>query len=329
MPASPPGQTERQPLVEHQRESEPFGQPTKRLSGAVVWRSGVNSRAPQGVDEDTVDPAGQTHPHGHPRLRRAESVTLTVVSVSARYDTIGVGYARTRREDPRIRSLIHGALGHARTVVNVGAGAGSYEPRDRHVIAIEPSDVMAAQRPRWLAPAIRASAGALPLRDDAVDAAMAVLTVHHWDEDRERGVRELRRVARGSVVILTFDPIVAGEMWLAAEYLPAVAALDRAIFPAPHELAGWLGGRVRTAVVEIPADTPDWTFGAFWAHPERVLDPDVRAATSGFARMQPAVVESAVAALAADLRSGAWDARHGELRTMPAYDAGLRLLVAG
>jgi len=119
----------------------------------------------------------------------------------ARYDSIGHEYARLRREDPRLRALIHGALGAARTIVNVGAGTGSYEPRDRHVIAIEPSDVMAAQRPRELAPAIRASAGELPLRDASVDAAMAILTVHHWDQERERGIHELRRVARGPVVI--------------------------------------------------------------------------------------------------------------------------------
>src|SRR3954464_9453002 len=122
-----------------------------------------------------------------------------------RYDRIGEGYARTRREDPRVREAVLGALGDARTVVNVGAGAGSYEPRDRHVIAIEPSDVMAAQRPPDLAPAIRATAGSLPLRDDSVDAAMAIVTIHHWDAEREAGVRELRRVAGGPVVIVTYD----------------------------------------------------------------------------------------------------------------------------
>jgi SAM-dependent methyltransferase len=120
-----------------------------------------------------------------------------------RYDRIGAAYARTRQQDPRLMDRIAAALGTARTVVNVGAGAGSYEPRDRYVIAIEPTDVMAAQRPRELAPAVRATAGALPLRDGSVDAAMAVLSVHHWDHEQERGVRELRRVARGPVVILT------------------------------------------------------------------------------------------------------------------------------
>lgn len=246
----------------------------------------------------------------------------------ARYDKIGSSYAATRREDPGLRALIHAALGDAQTVVNVGAGAGSYEPRDRHVVAIEPSDVMAAQRPPGLAPAIRAKASALPLRDDAVDAAMAVLTVHHWDDDQERGVRELRRVARGPVVIVTYDPAVSGEMWLMREYLPEVAELDRRIFPAPERLAAWLGGHVSTETVLISRDTPDWTLGSFWAHPERVLDAGARSATSGFARMDPAVVDRVVAAVARDLDSGAWDERFGHLRTLQAFDAGMRLLVS-
>ena len=143
-----------------------------------------------------------------------------------RYDSIGVGYAVTRREDPGFRQQIHAALGDARTVVNVGAGSGSYEPADRHLIAIEPSDVMAALRPPGRAPAIRGSAARLPLRDASVDAAMAVMTIHHWDHEQEQGVKQLRRVARGPVVILTYDPDVSAQMWLMAEYLPEVAALD-------------------------------------------------------------------------------------------------------
>jgi SAM-dependent methyltransferase len=245
-----------------------------------------------------------------------------------RYDTIGHGYAQTRREDPRIRARIEAALGDARTVVNVGAGAGSYEPRDRHVVAFEPSDIMAAQRPRHLAPAIRATAGDLPLRDASVDAAMAILSVHHWDDERERGVRELRRVARGPVVILTYDPRVSGAMWLMAEYLPEVAALDHAIFPVPEIIAGWLGGRVVVEPVPIHRDTPDWMLGSFWAHPERVLDAAARAATSGFARMPAAVVVRVVAEVARDLADGTWDERHGALRALAEHDVGLRLVVA-
>jgi SAM-dependent methyltransferase len=248
--------------------------------------------------------------------------------VGTRYDTIGAGYAGTRREDRRLVARIHAALGHARTVVNVGAGTGSYEPLDRYVVPIEPSDVMAAQRPRHLAPAIRATADALPLRDGAVDAAMAILTLHHWDDGRERGVRELRRVARGPVVIVTYDPRVSGEMWLMRDYLPEVRELDDRIFPLPEQLAGWLEGDVSVDVVPIARDTPDWTLGSFWAHPERVLDEAARNATSGFARMAPAVVERVVTEVRRDLASGTWDERHGHLRELHEFDAGMRLIVA-
>jgi SAM-dependent methyltransferase len=247
--------------------------------------------------------------------------------VATRYDRIGVGYSLTRQEDPRIAAAIHRALGNARTVVNVGAGAGSYEPRDRHVIAIEPSDVMAAQRSPDLVSAIRASAGDLPLRDASVDAAMAILTIHHWDEEQERGVRELRRVARNAVVILTYDPSVSVRMWLTAEYLPEVAELDQRILPGLDALADWLGGTVSVEVVPIGRDTPDWMLGSFWAHPERVLDEQARKATSGFARMDPEVVDRVVAAVRRDLESGAWDERHGHLRGLEAFDVGLRLVV--
>jgi SAM-dependent methyltransferase len=219
-------------------------------------------------------------------------------------------------------------LDDARTVVNVGAGTGAYEPRDRHVIAIEPSDVMAAQRPRDLAPAIRAGAGSLPLRDESVDAAMCVLSLHHWDEDQEKGVRELRRVARGAVVILTYDATVSTGMWLMADYLPEVAALDSRIFPPLDQLARWLGGTIRIDTLPIPRDTPDWTLGSFWAHPERVLDRAARAATSGFARMSPDVVDRVIAAVSRDLASGLWDERYGRLRGLDALDVGLRLIVA-
>lgn len=242
--------------------------------------------------------------------------------------SIGHGYSRTRREDPRFRAQIHAALADARTVVNVGAGAGAYEPLDRHVIAIEPSDLMAAQRPRDRAPAIRASAGSIPLRDRSVDAAMAVLTVHHWDEECEKGVRELRRVARDAVVILTYDASVSATMWLMADYLPEVAALDLRIFPPLERLAEWLGSDVRIDALPIPRDTPDWTLGSFWAHPERVLDASARAATSGFARMSPAVVDRVVSEVSRDLASGLWDERHGTLRHLDALDVGLRLVVA-
>jgi SAM-dependent methyltransferase len=245
-----------------------------------------------------------------------------------RYDVIGAEYAVTRREDPRIAALIHAALGDARTVVNVGAGAGSYEPRDRHVVAVEPSDVMIAQRDRRLPPAIRSGAYPLPLEDQSMDAAMAILTIHHWDEHQERGVREMRRVARGPVVILTIDAEVSSRMWLMADYLPEVAELDRRIFPTPETLARWLGAEVDVQEVPIPRDTQDWSLGSFWAHPARVLEARARNSTSGFARMSPKVVSRVVEAVERDLQDGTWDARHGHLRELDEYDAGLRLLVS-
>jgi hypothetical protein len=251
-----------------------------------------------------------------------------VSAARARYEQIGRGYRHTRREDPQIAARIHAALADARTVVNVGAGTGSYEPTDRHVIAIEPSDVMASQRPAHLAPALRAGAHALPLRDHSVDAAMAILTIHHWDEHQRQGIGELRRVARGPVLILTYDPRVSERMWLMSDYLPEVAALDRRIFPTPEQLADWLSGDTLIETVPTSRQTPDWTLGSFWAHPERVLDAHARAATSGFARMPQTVVDRVVAAVASDLADGTWDARHGHLRQLGEYDAGLRLVIS-
>ena len=247
--------------------------------------------------------------------------------MSARYDTIGRTYAQTRTEDPRIAAQLMAALGDARTIVNVGAGAGSYEPHDRHVIAVEPSAVMIAQRGRDRVPAIQASAGRLPLLDDAVDGAMAVITIHHWDAERETGVRELRRVARGPVAILTFDPRVSGTMWLPRDYLPEVRELDARIMTEPEVVAGWLGGDVTVEPVPIHRDTPDRMMGAFWAHPEWVLDETIRNGTSGFARMPEAVVDRVVADVRRDLEDGTWDARNGALRELDSYDAGLRLIV--
>jgi SAM-dependent methyltransferase len=245
-----------------------------------------------------------------------------------RYDAIGTTYSTTRREDPRIAALIHEALGEARTVVNVGAGTGSYEPRDRDVLAVEPSEVMIAQRDPASPAAIQGAAYPLPFEDRSVDAAMAILTVHHWDDDQERGVKEMRRVASGPVVILTFDPEVSARMWLIADYLPEVAELDRRTCPPPETLAGWLGGEVDVRPVPISRDTPDWSLGSFWAHPERVLDAEARRSVSGFARMPPEVVARVVAAVERDLRDGTWDARHGRLRKLRDYDAGLRLVVS-
>jgi SAM-dependent methyltransferase len=246
--------------------------------------------------------------------------------VTADYDTIGVGYGARRRADPRIAQRIWRALGDARTVVNVGAGTGNYEPTDRPVAAVEPSAVMAAQRPADLPPAVLGVAERLPFADGAADAVMGVLTLHHWT-DVEKGIREAIRVARDRVVLVTVDPRVEARMWL-FDYVPEVAQRDACEFPPIVTLLNWLGPRAERHVVPVPRDCSDGFLLSFWSAPERVLDPGARHATSGFARLDPSKEADAVARLAADLESGSWDAKYGELRSLEQYDAGLRLVVA-
>ncbi len=240
------------------------------------------------------------------------------------YDRIGRGYAATRRADPRIAACIEVALGDAESVVNVGAGAGSYEPVERDVIAVEPSREMIAQRRPGAVRAICGSAERLPLRDDVADAAMAILSVHHWD-DPARGVAEMRRVARRRIVVLTYDPDYVLRWWL-GDYAPQIAADDAERFPPLDGLLGWLGGGV-VETVGVPSDCADLFLGALWARPELVLANEVRASTSGFARMDAAQERAAIAKLGDDLESGAWDERHGHLREADELDVGLRLVV--
>lgn len=264
----------------------------------------------------TPDPA-------HLRREAAERVAAG----GARYDQIGPGYGARRRPDPRIAAAVLRALGDARSVLNVGAGTGSYEPVDRAVTAIEPSIAMALQRPSHLPPAVLAVAESLPLADQSVDAALGVLTVHHWT-DRARGMAELRRVARRRVVLLTIDPEVEAAMWLFDEYAPQIVARDRRDLPSQTQLAVWLGVPLDVEVIPVPADCTDGFLLSFWSSPEAVLDPDARAATSGFARMDDADEQATVARLRGDLESGAWDRAHGHLRTRTELDVGLRLVVA-
>ncbi|HEV2888868.1 MAG TPA: methyltransferase domain-containing protein [Frankiaceae bacterium] len=242
------------------------------------------------------------------------------------FDYTGVAYAPRRRPDPRIAAYVHAALGDARTVVNVGAGAGSYEPLPPvRVLAVEPSEAMVAQRPPGAAPVVRAVAEALPLRDGAVDAAMATITVHQWD-DPARGLAELRRVARGPVAILTFDPDVLEALWL-AEYAPELVAAERRRYLPIATLAGHLGGATVTPV-PVPFDCVDGFGEAFYGRPEAFLDPGVRRAQSGWGFVAPEDEERAVRHLADDLASGAWDARHGALRDQPELAGSLRLVVS-
>jgi SAM-dependent methyltransferase len=241
------------------------------------------------------------------------------------YEEHGRTYAEHRRPDPRIQLRIHAALEGARTVVNVGAGAGSYEPADRWVLAVEPSATMRAQRPPGAAPAIAAYAEALPLDDDAVDAAMACVTIHHWSPPAA-GLRELRRVARGPVVVSTFE-LDALPGWQ-QEHLAEGLRIERPRFPAIDDIATALGGDVRVERVPTPADCTDGFFEAFWNRPEALLDARVRAAQSMW-RLLPAGVEARIVRrLETALRSGAWDAEHGHLRDLEQLDGSLRLVVS-
>jgi SAM-dependent methyltransferase len=243
----------------------------------------------------------------------------------ADYGTIGAGYAQIRQPDPRIAARILTALGNARTVLNVGAGAGSYEPVDRHVFAVEPSASMRAQRPTHLAPAINATAENLPFDDDSFDASMASVTVHQWP-DVKKGLGEMRRVTRGPVVVLTFDPVVPEPWWL-PEYVPVLFDIEARRMPTLDTIADALGG-ARVEVVPIPVDSIDGFGQAFFGRPERVLDPAVRRAMSAWSFVAPEIIEEFEQRLAADLASGEWDRRWGRFRTMDEFDGGLRLVIS-
>jgi SAM-dependent methyltransferase len=240
------------------------------------------------------------------------------------YDTIGLGYEAHRRPDPRVADGIAAALGAATSVVNVGAGAGSYEPADRTVVAVEPSAAMLRQRRRGAARAVQASATDLPFRDGAFGAALAVLTVHHWPH-RTRGLAELARVARERVVVLTWDPEARFAFWLVDDYFPEIPAIDGRIFPTLDEFRRVLG-TIEVRPVPIPHDCVDGFLGAYWRRPEAYLDAGVRGAISTFTKL--ADVESGLARLRADLADGTWERRHGHVRGREAVDLGYRLIVA-
>jgi SAM-dependent methyltransferase len=242
------------------------------------------------------------------------------------YDRIGTGYSKLRRPDPRIAAAIHAALGDAASVVNVGAGAGSYEPDDRWVLAVEPSAVMIAQRPPGSAPAIVASAESLPLADDTVDAAMASMSLHHWSDWRA-GVAEMRRVARKRLVLFSWDA-EACDFWLTREYIPWLFEWDATRFPTIGQMRDALPGTT-IDVVPIPRDCQDGFLGAWWARPEAYLDPEVQRSNSLFAQAPDRErLDRSLERLADDLRSGAWDARHAGLRTRERVDLGYRLFTA-
>jgi SAM-dependent methyltransferase len=246
------------------------------------------------------------------------------------YDRIGTTYTSTRRPDPRIERAIHEALGDAQSVINVGAGAGGYEPLDREVVAVEPSPVMIAQRAAEAAPVVRADAERLPFDDGSFDAAMSVLSDHHW-KDRRRGLQELMRVARRRVVLFNADPGQAPKLWLTAEYLPAFLEVFESEYGEPgyweRELRSILGG-LRVSEVPIPHDCVDGFYGAFWRRPRAYLDPRVRASISVFSQLDRGDVERGIAALEADLESGAWERRHRDLLALDELSLGYYVVVA-
>jgi SAM-dependent methyltransferase len=241
--------------------------------------------------------------------------------MAARYDSIGINYAELRKPDPRIAAVIHAALGPAKTVLNVGAGAGSYEPADRRVTAVEPSAEMIARRGTAAAQAIQASAADLPFEGKSFDAAMAILTIHHWP-DKQAGLAEMRRVTRGRIVLLTFDP--AQRPWL-TDYFPELVSLDEAQMPSMSDYERWLGP-MRVTPVPVPHDCRDGFLYAYWRRPEAYLDPHIRTGSSSFWSIGN--VETGLERLRQDLDSGEWARRHAELLTLDTYDAGYRLVVA-
>jgi SAM-dependent methyltransferase len=240
------------------------------------------------------------------------------------YDRIGVGYVDVRQPDPRLAAIINDALGDAETVVNVGAGAGSYEPGSRRVVALEPARVMLAQHPGTRR--VQGVAEALPFPDASFDAAMAILTVHHW-RDLHRGLAEMKRVARRQV-IFTWDPHHDQELWIVSDYVPSIGVMERARFTPLAEVIEALDAHT-VQHFEIPHDFTDGFQAAFWRRPEAYLDPQIRAASSTFAELPPSVVEPGIDQLRRDLASGAWVRTHADLLAANSVDYGHRVVVAG
>jgi SAM-dependent methyltransferase len=242
------------------------------------------------------------------------------------YDRVGLGYRGIRGTDPVLASRIWAALGDSRTVVNVGAGTGSYEPPDRWVLAVEPSGVMIAQRPSDAAPVIQASVEQLPLADQTIDAATAILTLHHW-KSVQAGLRELLRVVRDRIVLVTMDVEALRELWIVRDYLPELLGYHAARFPTMDQLQDLLPN-AQVEVLSVPRECEDGFMAAFWGRPHAYLDPEARTATSPWHDLPTDVVDRALDQLRRHLDSGEWQARYGHLVALPELDVGLRLITA-
>ncbi|MET0307013.1 MAG: class I SAM-dependent methyltransferase [Solirubrobacterales bacterium] len=243
----------------------------------------------------------------------------------AAYDRIGLGYSAVRQPEPGIAARLEAALGDAETVLNVGAGTGSYEPAGREVTAVEPSREMIAQRPPGSAPVIQGVAEELPFEDGRFDAAMAIITVHHWN-DLAKGLAEMVRVVRRRVVVLSFDPAGVDELWL-RDYFPSAIEYHGEMMPPIAELTAALPNS-SVEVVPVPSNCADGFFIGIWDRPEMHLDSDVRRGSSCWHLMPQDEIERGLARLSADLESGRWDERNGRLRELPELDVGLRLVTA-
>jgi SAM-dependent methyltransferase len=243
----------------------------------------------------------------------------------ANYGKIGIDYATYRQPDPYIQGFITAALADARSVLNVGAGAASYEPVDRNVTAVEPSASMRAQRPAHLPVAIDAVAQSLPFADRSFDASMATFTVHQWP-DLKAGLTEMRRVTRGPILILTCDPARLNNSWL-AEYAPEMIAVEARRYPSIPDIVSGLGGLADIVSVQIPMNCTDGFSEAYYGRPERLLESGARRANSAWSFVDPAVEPLFVDRLSRDLANGTWDARYGFLRTQSHFDRSLRLTV--
>jgi SAM-dependent methyltransferase len=243
------------------------------------------------------------------------------------YDKLGQKYSGYRQTDPRIAEYVHRALGSAKTILNVGAGAGSYEPTDRYVVAVEPSAVMRSQRnANNKVPAIHAKADNLPFDDNSFDASMAMVTVHHWP-DMDKGLKELRRVTKGPVIIMTFDPDELDNFWN-ANYFPELIEVEKARYPTIDFIKKSLGGTCEVIPVPIPLDCVDGFQEAFYGRPEAFLEKEVRRSQSAWGFLKEGVEEKLVNALKADLESGEWDKKYGHFRTTPTFTCALRLIIS-
>jgi len=244
----------------------------------------------------------------------------------ANYGTIGASYSSYRRPEPRIEAMIRLALGESRSVLNVGAGAGSYEPHDREITAVEPSASMRAQRPAHLVAAIDAVAESLPFADDTFDAAMATFTIHQWS-NLAAGLAEMRRVARGPVVILTCDPSEVQAFWLNA-YAPDVLATEARRYPSMEAIRAGLGTEIDILPVPVPLNCRDGFNEAYYGRPEMLLDDKARLSCSAWSFVPPDVAAQYVESLRAAIESGAWDRTYGTLRQQPDYRGSLCLVVS-